>query len=66
MAYWKITLLDPAIWNGSQWTYNGIASTSRTVEFGDSPVRDRNSRNKFIAELSEANANFTVEKINLT
>jgi len=65
MAHWKITLLDPPVWNGKQWTYNGVPSVSATVEFGDSPVRDRKSRNDFIATLAAANADFTVERINL-
>ena len=61
MPHWRITLLDAPVWNGRQFIYCGVPSVGNTVEFGDSPVRDRLSRIEFIAELVAAGAKFTVE-----
>lgn len=63
MAYWKITLLDEPVWNGRMWEYSGVPSVSRVVEYGDSPIRDKRFRLKFLEELVAAGANFTVERI---
>ena len=61
MKYWKITLLDDPKWDGRSWTFSGVPSVSREVEYGDSPVRDKKSRLAFIKELCEAGANFVVQ-----
>lgn len=60
MRHWKIVLLDEPRWDGKSWRYSGVASASRVVEYGDSPVRDKKSRLAFIKELCEAGANFEV------
>lgn len=60
MKHWKITLLDEPKWNGRHWTYGGVPSLSRVVEYGNSPKRDKKARLSFIRELCDAGANFEV------
>lgn len=63
MAYWRVNLLDEPIFKDGKWTYAGVPSCGVSVEYGDSPVRDKASRLEFIRTLAEAGANFTVERI---
>jgi len=58
--YWTIRVLTSPTWENGSWHYNGVPLVSSTLEYGDSPVRDKKSRLDMIKELCEAGVDFTV------
>ena len=60
--YWIIDVLTEPKWFKGQWHYNGVPLVSRSLEYGNSPIRDKQSRLDMIGHLAAANVDFTVRR----